>query len=405
MQALHGALSFDGEHDGALAALADHWRDVHAAAEAQRDTRLAREAASQLAFYDRGRYATYLLGHGRLTVRTEPAGVHATLFRFEERDRRWVAAEPRPLGPTPAVVEDLPMGSYVVRFEGHATALPVWIRRNDDVSPPPLRLPRPEALGPDDVLVPGGAYWAGAPGVTESLPWAEDTLPAFVIRRHPVTHGEYIHFLDDLVRSGREDLALRHAPRERGTPENPGPYCYARRPDGGFALAPDADGDVWDPRWPVFLVDWHGARAYAAWLAARSGLPWRLPTEREWEKAARGVDGRTYPWGDRFDPRFACVRSSHAGRPLPAPIDAFPDDVSVYGVRGMAGNLRDWCEDAFQVARGAALGAGDAKALKGGCWYFPESGAHVAARYALDAGNRGDTVSFRLARSWPDPHV
>jgi formylglycine-generating enzyme required for sulfatase activity/tRNA A-37 threonylcarbamoyl transferase component Bud32 len=402
---LHAALSWDPEHSPALEALADHWRAVHTAAELVRDEVGASSAREQLVFYDRGRHAPYLDGRGSLVIRCRP-GALATLYRLVEVDRRRVPTGPRPLGPVgpqPLELAALDRGSWLLTLErpgAPAVPVPVWIGRGACVVADVV-LPEPGALGPDDVFVAGGAFQAGTPGAGfQSLPWREETLPSFVIRRYPVTNREYLAFLDDLVAQGREDLAVRLAPHERGArPDLPGPQCYARTADGRFALAPDAEGDVWDLDWPVFLIDHHSATAYAEWLAGRTGRPWRLPTELEWEKAARGVDGRSYPWGDRFDPSFACVRASHAARPLPASIFAFEDDRSVYGVRGMAGNVRDWCADPFRLPSAPDADPGAQKVLRGGCWFFPESGAHTAARYALEAHNRGDTVSFRLARS------
>ena len=87
----------------------------------------------------------------------------------------------------------------------------------------------------------------------------------------------------------------------------------------------------------MFLVDWFAATAYAAWLAARTATPWRLLGELEWEKVARGGDGRLHPWCDGFDPSWCCVRASHPGRPLPTVVDSYPVDESVYGVRGLGG--------------------------------------------------------------------
>ncbi|MCB9679104.1 MAG: SUMF1/EgtB/PvdO family nonheme iron enzyme [Alphaproteobacteria bacterium] len=395
LQALHGALTHDADHAEALAALSTHWRERHRAAEHLRDGPAAREALAQLAFYDRGEATAYIEGRGSLRITARP-GAEATLYRFDEVDRVQVPVDPRPLGATPVTVEGLEMGSWLVAFAGTSTVLPVWLPRCGRVEAS-VELPH---AGVDACFVPGGPFWSGSPDAAfQRRPWGEVDVPSFFMGRHPVTHADYIAFLDDLVHTGREDDAVRFAPHERAAPDQPGRMCYARRSDGTFELAPDADGDLWDPRWPVFLVDHTSATAYAAWLAARTGLPWRLPTELEWEKAARGVDGRAYPWGDRFDATFACVRSSHAGRPLPASVDAFPTDCSVYGVRGMAGNMRDWCADAFRVP-GREPAPGDTqKVLKGGCWYFPETGAHLAARYALDAHNRGDTISFRVARS------
>jgi formylglycine-generating enzyme required for sulfatase activity len=166
-------------------------------------------------------------------------------------------------------------------------------------------------------------------------------VDGFSLSRVHVTNRDYLGFLDDLVAQGREADALRHAPRERGgTVGEQGSLIYGYE-GGRFSLRPDADGDVWLPDCPVTMVDWLGAAAFAAWQAARTGQAWRLPHELEWEKGARGVDGRFFPWGDGFDPSWCCIRASHQGRRLPAEVGRYPVDESVYGARDLAGNMRD----------------------------------------------------------------
>ncbi len=178
-------------------------------------------------------------------------------------------------------------------------------------------------------------------------------------------------------------------------------------------LVEDADGDVWDLDYPVCMVDWWSAVAYARWEAARTGLPWRLPGELEWEKAARGADGRRFPWGDFLDPSWCCIRSSHPGRPLPAVAGAFEGDISPYGVRDLAGNMRDWCVDPW-VAEGHERSVGELwaevpdgpdyaaqeipRVLRGGSWFFVATSARCASRYGLGAENRSDNIGFRLVR-------
>jgi serine/threonine-protein kinase len=85
------------------------------------------------------------------------------------------------------------------------------------------------------------------------------------------------------------------------------------------SLPIDADGHAWHPDWPILMITAHQAQAYLRWRSARSGRAYRLPSELEWEKAARGVDGRRYPWGDRLDPTFCVMMDSHRGPASPAP--------------------------------------------------------------------------------------
>jgi len=398
------ALSHDRELPEALSLLAAHHRALLLAAEAIRDEPAAARAERALRRYDRGDHAALLDGTGAVSLVTEPPGAAVVARPYEVVDRQRVPGEPQSLGATPLVRAPLPPGDYelaLTRPGGATVVYPVSLARQQhwDATPPgadapvPVPMPGLGELGPDDCYVPAGLAWQGASGVPFSAePSHQAWVDGFVIRRFPVTNEEYIAFLDDVVATRGEEAALRFAPRERSSrPGEPGPVCYGRTASGGFCLVPDGDGDIWDPAWPVMLVDWHSASAYAAWLGERTGLSWRLPTVREWEKAARGVDGRAYPWGDDADPAFMCVRTSHSGRPLPSVVSGFPVDRSPYGVRGMAGNIMDWCAD-----EGASP---ELRAIRGGCWFFPPLSAQAAAQYSLEPHRRGDTVGFRVARS------
>ena len=144
-----------------------------------------------------------------------------------------------------------------------------------------------------------------------------------------VTNREYIQFLDALIHDSQEEKALSCVPRERGgSASKKGHMIYGRHEDGTFFLQPDDDGDVWEEEYPVCFVDWKSAHSYASWLQDREKKTWRLPTEFEWEKAARGVDGRFFPWGFYIDPSWVCVREGAVSRPLPAIVDSFPVDES-----------------------------------------------------------------------------
>ena len=367
----------------------------------------------------------YLCGAGALTLVTDPPGAEVLLHRYELHHRRLVPRFVRSLGVTPLHEVSIPMGSYlcVLRHPDRMeTRYPVSIGRQehwDGVAPGTraphaIRLPRVGEIGADECYVPAGWFWYGGDlNATEVKPLQRLWSPAFAIRRFPVTNRAYLAFLDGLVAAGREEEALRFVPRVMaGQAGKEGEMIYGRRPDGGFKLVPDTDGDLWELDWPVLMVDWNGAAAFAAWENAQTGKAWRLPGELEWEKAARGVDGRLYPWGDGFDPSWSCMRESHADRYLPALVDSYPTDESVYGVRGMAGNVADWCGDRL-VPEGPRTrdsrvqlpeefdGSHDTglRAIRGGFWLGRPGNALLGLRNGYTSNLRYDWLGLRLLRS------
>jgi serine/threonine-protein kinase len=426
LEALHGALAVEPELAEAHEALAEHYREGLLEAErAHRDAEAVR-AEARLRTHDRGRYAQLLRGEGALTLVTDPPGAEVRLERYELRDRRLVAVDLGVLGETPIREAPLPKGSYRlrVRAPGRAEVLyPVLIERGEhwDGCPPgaaepcPVWLPAADELGADDCYVPAGWCWSGGgSAAAESLPARRVWIDAFVVRRFPVTNREFLAFLDDLVGRGREAEALAACPRPQPSmPQAVGELIYARDAAGRFALAAvagDAGGQIWQPDWPVVLVDWHGAAAYARWLAERDACPWRLPDELEREKAARGVDGRSYPWGDHFDATWACVLDSYGEDPARVGVDRYPLDESPYGTRGLAGNVRDWCANVWTREgpdapdgrlRLAPAAEADAalRAVRGGAYSSPAELSRADARFASRPGTRWRTTGFRLARS------
>jgi len=428
-QALEGALALAPDLPEAHLALAERHREAHREAEARADLRAATVQLARMRAHveaiapgqpGRAQLARYLRGDGALTLHTDPPRARARLYALRPVNRRLCAVLERDLGTTPLDRTALPMGSWLVELThpGRATVrYPVAVERGEhwDGTPPgqrrpePIQLPPP--LPPAECYVPAGWTWVGGdPAALGSVPRTRVWVDGFVIRRHPVTNGEWIEFLDALVAEGRDEEALRHVPREKGGALGElGAPIYGRDPDGRFFLRADADGDLWLPDWPVINVDWHGAMAFAAWEAARTGLPWRLLAEFEREKAGRGVDSRFYPWGNTFDPSWACVRDSVAGRPQPPRVGAYPMDESVYGVQGLAGGARDWCLDGFVgstptppnrvvIPRPDPV-APAVRIDRGGFWLGNARDARLADRHHHESTHRSAEVTLRLARS------
>lgn len=437
-QALQAALGREPELPEARALLAEHYRAGLIAAEEARDGAGVERLAALLRAQGRASDVEWLAGDGTLTLVTSPAGARVTRYRFVERQRRLVVDVGLPLGVTPLVGVRLPRGSHLLVVEAagcHAIRVPVFIERGGEwhgrppgaAEPAVLRLPPLGVLGDgcfssvgtardgiitdaiardgmptgDDVFVPAGWFIAGGDAeAPDALPrrrvWVDDVI----VRRFPVTHGEFVAFLDDID----PIEARRHVPQTRGG-DGGGQPLYRLGEDGRWSLGVTDEGDAIDARWPVSLVDWHGARAYAAWYAARTGLPWRLPHDLEWEKAARGVDGRHLPWGDFFEPSWALVLEGFAGKPGPAPVGSHRMDESVYGMRDIVGGVRDWCLNDYaregpseaRVVVGESSGA--YRIVRGGVWSSKAAFCRPAARFANRPEQRFHSIGFRLARS------
>jgi formylglycine-generating enzyme required for sulfatase activity len=226
----------------------------------------------------------------------------------------------------------------------------------------------------DMVFIPGGSFVMGtAPEAgrvgfeisVDELPSHRARTGAFWIDRYEVTEKQYLDFLHAI-----------------GSAKYPGYWREAGRAEhypGGHENMPVSD------------VDWFDAKAYCAWVGKR------LPTEAEWEKAARGTDGRRWPWGDQFEAGAAnTVESSRDWAPPPgqtqpygwkAPVGSHRQDVSPYGVFDMAGNVKEWTESSYTVYPGnpfRQVSDGERfKVLRGGSYMTEATFARTAYRVAV----------------------
>ncbi|MCB9761840.1 MAG: SUMF1/EgtB/PvdO family nonheme iron enzyme [Alphaproteobacteria bacterium] len=424
LTAVHGALRIQPGLPEAHALLARHHRDALVRAEQARDPEGVAHAEALLRAHDDGTHAAFLAGSAHLSLRFEPDAVEVTVARFVARDRRLV---PETLGAPhrgPTLDMALPAGSYLLtaRAPGRATVrCPVLLERGerwDGVRPGdprarPVVLPLAADPDPDDCVVPGGWMLAGGdPLAADSFPRTRVWVDGFVIKRAPVTNRLFLEFLNDLADAGRVDEALQHAPRLPGHPgaEGRDRLAIVRGPGDRFSLPNALSVKVGGPDHPVTMVTWHAAMAFARWFSAREGRRWTLPLELEWEKAARGVDGRACAWGDHVEPTWANVLGSRADAPRIEPTDAHPGDESVYGVRGTVGNVREWCLDVWRhqpgcdargllLRRSAAPEDDDFRAVRGGAWLAVPDQGRAAARFADRPDHRHTALGFRLCRS------
>lgn len=345
-----------------------------------------------------------------------PPGAHWSLHRYVLRERRWRLGEAQLTGDDVLTNHRLSPGRYLLRFEGPDGAearYPLLLHRRGRQEVLPFVMPIADELGPDDIFVPGGSFIAGGDDIAPE-PFARHRVwvEPFVIRRYPVTNAEYLAFLNDLIDTGRPEEANRFAPKFSAaiTGRKTTARVVHRTPSGRFEFGPDESGEISAPDCPVAHVDWHSACAYADWLRERTGQGWRLPCELEWEKAGRGVDARTYPWGTEPEPTWAVMLGSTSDTPGRRPVHRFPEDESPYGVRGMAGNVREWCRDRW-THEGPLRPQGrlqiesrptcdDLRVIRGGSWIATTHLCRLAGRFGSDPNVNLAVVGFRLARSF-----
>jgi serine/threonine-protein kinase len=395
VQKLHGALAHAPDLVEANDLLARIHHQEHREAEHRRDAEQAERHELLLRAHDVGRHADYLAGVTTLTLHTEPP-CHVRLCRLEVRDRRLRAVEVADLGTTPLREVELRVGSWLLELDAGdrpVVRYPVHLERSHpwdgvapgETDPRPIPLPAQGEVGDGEVYVPAGWCRVGgdprAPGAgVPRQVWVD----GFVISRRPVTAAEMFAFLARPAAVAERRQVLR------------------------------ASVGAMRPSWPATGASWTTALACARWLGQRDGHVARIPTEAEWEKAARACGGWFFPWGDTFEPVFAHVRAGAREPTSPRSVDGSPDDVSIHGVSGLAGNVRDWCMDPF-VPGGAPSMAGAraceidpsvhaaSRAVRGGSWRLGEDAARAAARAGLPADVGHRDVGFRIVRTWPIP--
>ena len=260
------------------------------------------------------------------------------------------------------------------------------------VEEPVVRVARLQ-IEPEMVPVPAGPFMMGTSdeqvqAMLDRYDWAQEfnekgwfdreqpqrevTLPAFEIGRYPVTNAEYASFVQ----------ATDHdAPRSwRGTdlPEHLADH-------------------------PVVDVPWRDALAYADWLRERTGQPYRLPTEAEWEKAARGDDGRLWPWGDQAPEQNRCNFGNHVNETTPVG-QYSPAGDSPYGCADMAGNVWEWCSSLYKdypYSPGDGrenLEESGTRVLRGGSFGSDPGRVRCASRNLNYPDSRNINLGFRVAR-------
>jgi formylglycine-generating enzyme required for sulfatase activity len=218
--------------------------------------------------------------------------------------------------------------------------------------------------GSELVKIPAGEFLAGSSegeGDADERPQRQVHVDEFFMAKNPVTNAQYARFLKETG---------------HGKPH----YWSEKRLN--------------KPNQPVVGVTWHDAQAYCEWASLR------LPTEAEWEKAARGTDGRQYPWGNEPSDERRCNFGNNVG--ATTEVGSYPEGASPYGCLDMAGNVWEWCQtkwrNSYDAPEDSSPGGRDRRVLRGGAWYSDADGVRCAYRYGDDPDNRGGYFGFRCAR-------
>ncbi|MCA9238827.1 MAG: SUMF1/EgtB/PvdO family nonheme iron enzyme [Planctomycetales bacterium] len=246
--------------------------------------------------------------------------------------------------------------------------------------------------------VPAGEFLMGNTKITDDqafdreMPQRTVYLDTFHISRYPVTNTQYQRFVEE----GGYTERWRHCWTDAGwgwrTEQNQtGPDRYG----GDFDL----------PNHPVVGVSWYEAVAFCHWLSERTGRGIMLPTEAQWEKAARGTDGRRYPWGNEISPEHAHFYTDSKSEEVTCAVGVFPQGVSPHGAYDMAGNVLEWCRttwvgnyEEYGKASDGLEGVAP-RSLRGGSWDHVARDLRCASRFGDYPFSRNFGWGFRIVRS------
>ena len=259
-----------------------------------------------------------------------------------------------------------------------------------------------QVAAPAVIRIPAGAFITGSDraereaayrldeaayghSITRQQNWYESelarqtrTLPAYAISKDLITNAQYARFVaatghraPDVDEKTWASYGLIH------------PFGRTRRFAWTEGVPPEGRENH-----PVVLVSLQDARAYARWLSTSSGATWRLPAELEWEKAARGVDGRRFPWGNRFSSEL--LNSLDAGPFDTLPVGSYPKGASPFGMLDAAGQVFEWTSTMTDSGRAI---------VKGGSWDDKGCGVcRPAARHSRPVDLKHILIGFRLVR-------
>ncbi len=347
--------------------------------------------------YDDGTKAAQLNTKGSLVIRTQPTDLTFELQELISRQR--ILRPLKSLGrfTCPAEIEDLYSAPFVAQFEHGENNffIPIHMRGGQFVRIQ-IDLPKDGQWHKDYRYIHESNMLSGGDkNAFDARPQTTEFVESFFCQTYPVTFEEYLEMIDEIYLIDPE-LALERAPQTRAAEgllvvRDEELSRFVPRPiliEGPARQQyPFEDGHDW--KLPVIGVRYEDALAYCAWKSKKIGRILRLPNELEWEKAAGGIDGRFFPWGDYFDPTFCKMRSSRQVLSQLEPIGVFKKDRSPYGVRDMAGGVREWI--------GGYAPSNIQQPIRGGAWNEDSRPCRIASRVVVIAKARSTGLGFRTA--------
>ena len=408
---LETAFTLDPARESSRAAVADlvYLRAIEAE-KARQDDQVV-ELVGRLQLYDGGEAMARWEAPAVVDLKTVPSADTLIIERYEDAGRSRVKIEPK-RAPDGGLV--LPAGSYLfsITATGHLPLrYPIVLSRGEKQEIA-LQLPRASELPESFVYIPPGRYRRGYFGLEtmrhlfNQVPEHDARTPGFLIARYETTWAEWIEYVKGTRTVG--------APARFGTPTQgaqllelaDGRFELTLRVGGRLHTLKQGDKLVLEGRhvdWlrtPAAAVSFNEAEAYARWLSQTRRVPGaRLCTDWEWERAARGADGRTWTNGDRlepldanFDQTFGKVQAAFG----PTEVGSFPSSQSPFGVDDMVGNIEEWVEGS----------QGDGRSVgRSGSYYYDMSISAVINRATLDPDLHDAYQGLRLCADAPDARL
>lgn len=418
-QRLESALALDAGRGDIRDSLGDILYERAALAESMYQYRLRDELIARMtAMYDRDSSRTARWSApGTLAIATNPAAeVEIARYRRADDESGMLVLGPaRALGRTPVTDTAVAPGSYLLAFSapGHAPVrYPIVVSRGQraDIA---FDMPRAEDVPAGFVFIPEGPFRFGSAEAEmsrrdflETAPLHEVQLESFLIARHETTFGEWLQFLDALPDAEREEFASSEGGKitifkkvsedswQVQIPIAGALYTLRSGEELRYKARTGESGYDWS-RLPVIGINFAEAERYAAWLRKSGRVPdARLCTEKEWEKAARGADGRPFPHGYNLLPNHANYDETHGKNPNragPGEVGSYARSMSPYGVFNMAGNVAEWATSSFVP---------DELVGRGGAYFLVKLNSRTENRTTLGPDIRLDELGVRICATF-----